>query len=231
MTIPRVILASQSPRRRELLTLVGIEHSVQPADIDESYLPGETPRGHCERLAREKTQVIAASAADALVIGSDTIVVVDGDVLGKPRDEAQAAELYDVRAGLFAAAIRILATKITPDQLWALEELLTLMDAAVAKQSLDDYDPLNLKFHESLMRFAGNSRLRSMYAELIKELHLFRERALLHGGGLAVSNSEHRKIVEALRAGDATAAMEEAFNHVLSGKARMAMPETSLPTK
>jgi DNA-binding GntR family transcriptional regulator len=144
-------------------------------------------------------------------------------------DEAQAAELYDVRAGLFASAIRILATKITQEQLADLDELLTLMDDAVAIQSLDDYYPLNLKFHDSLMRFAGNSRLHSMYAELIKELHLFRERALLHGGGLTVSNSEHRKIVSALRAGDATAAMEEAFNHVLSGKSRMAMHETIQP--
>lgn len=93
MTTPRVILASQSPRRRELLTLVGIAHEVRPADIDEAYLPGEPPRAHAERLAREKTQVIAAVAPEALVIGSDTIVVVDGDVLGKPRDEAHAEEM------------------------------------------------------------------------------------------------------------------------------------------
>ncbi len=93
MTTPHVILASQSPRRRELLTLVGIAHEVRPADIDEAYLPGETPRGHCERLSREKAHVVAAASPDALVIGSDTIVVIDGDVLGKPRDEAHAAEM------------------------------------------------------------------------------------------------------------------------------------------
>ena len=89
---PRVILASASPRRRELLTLVGIEHVVRPANIDESYLAGERPRDHAERLAREKASAIAA-AADAVVIGSDTIVVVDGDVLGKPRDRAHAVEM------------------------------------------------------------------------------------------------------------------------------------------
>ena len=79
---PEVILASQSPRRRELLTLVGIAHTVRPADIDESMLPGEQPRAHCERLARQKVATIAEREPDALVIGSDTIVVVDGDVLG-----------------------------------------------------------------------------------------------------------------------------------------------------
>ena len=88
---PRVILASQSPRRRELLTLVGIPHEVRPADIDESYLANEKPRAHAERLAREKACRI--QEADAVVIGSDTIVVVDGDVLGKPRDEAEAARM------------------------------------------------------------------------------------------------------------------------------------------
>lgn len=90
-TNPRVILASQSPRRRELLSLVGIPHDVKPADIDERYLAGESPRAHAERLAREKSAAI--HEADAVVIGSDTIVVVDGDVLGKPRDADDAAQM------------------------------------------------------------------------------------------------------------------------------------------
>jgi septum formation protein len=91
MSEPRVILASASPRRRELLTLAGIAHEVWPANIDESYKPGETPREHAERLAREKAATI--DAPHAVVVGSDTIVVVDGDVLGKPRDRAHAADM------------------------------------------------------------------------------------------------------------------------------------------
>ena len=91
MTAPQVILASASPRRRELLRLVGIEHVVMPADIDETYTTGETPAAHAERLAREKAG--ALNRAEAVVIGSDTIVVVDGDVLGKPRDRDHAAEM------------------------------------------------------------------------------------------------------------------------------------------
>lgn len=96
---PSVILASQSPRRRELLALVGIEHTVRPADIDESYTLGERPRAHCERLAREKVAAVARGEPDALVIGSDTIVVVDGDVLGKPRNEAEAADMLSRLSG------------------------------------------------------------------------------------------------------------------------------------
>ena len=86
----RVILASQSPRRRELLTLVGIAHEVQPADIDETPWPDEAPIPHTERLATAKAQVIATRNPDALVIAADTIVVIDGAILGKPTDEGDA---------------------------------------------------------------------------------------------------------------------------------------------
>jgi septum formation protein len=94
---PRVILASQSPRRRELLSLIGVPHEVKPADIDERYLAGESPRAHAERLAREKTRAI--HEPQAVVIGSDTIVVVDGDVLGKPKDEADAEQMLGRLSG------------------------------------------------------------------------------------------------------------------------------------
>jgi len=89
---PRVILASQSPRRRELLALIGVAHEVRPADIDETLLAGETPVAHAERLAREKATALSVDD-EVVTIGSDTIVVVDGDVLGKPRDRAHAAAM------------------------------------------------------------------------------------------------------------------------------------------
>lgn len=93
MSAPRIILASQSPRRRELLSQIGIAHEVRPADIDETWLPHEPPEAHAHRLAREKAQVLAAVVPDAVVIGADTIVVIDGAVLGKPADAADAAAM------------------------------------------------------------------------------------------------------------------------------------------
>jgi nucleoside triphosphate pyrophosphatase len=100
MVAPRVILASSSPRRRELLSLIGIAHEVRPADIDERVLPGETPEAHCERLAREKATALASGVGEGtLVIGGDTIVVVDDRILGKPRDEADAAGMLRVLSG------------------------------------------------------------------------------------------------------------------------------------
>jgi septum formation protein len=99
MISPRVILASASPRRRELLDLVGIAHDVQPADIDETYRDGEEAAAHAERLAREKGEKIAAQYPEAIVISADTIVLVDGLVLGKPRDEAEAARMLSMLSG------------------------------------------------------------------------------------------------------------------------------------
>ena len=95
----RVILASSSPRRRELLTLIGIAHEVRPADVDESVFADEAPAPHAERLARAKAHALAGDHPHAVVIAADTIVVVDGDILGKPRDVAHAAEMLLRLAG------------------------------------------------------------------------------------------------------------------------------------
>lgn len=73
--------------------MLGLTFDTVPADIDEAYGAGEAPAAHAERLAREKTAAIAARERDAVVIGSDTVVVVDGEVLGKPRDRAEAVHM------------------------------------------------------------------------------------------------------------------------------------------
>lgn len=94
-----VVLASQSPRRRELLTLIGIPHTVLPADVDETVWPGELPIPHCTRLARLKVETVWRNSEHALVIGSDTIVVVDGDILGKPGSTTDAEAMLQRLSG------------------------------------------------------------------------------------------------------------------------------------
>lgn len=92
----RLVLASASPRRRELLTAAGVAFEVRPADLPEQALPGETPRALAERLAAEKALYVARALAGGparLVLGADTVVVVDGEALGKPDDEAHAFTL------------------------------------------------------------------------------------------------------------------------------------------
>jgi septum formation protein len=90
---PPLVLASRSPRRAELLQRLGLQFEIVPAEIDESYVDHEMPAVHAERLAREKAFAISHQRPDALVIGSDTIVVLGSDVLGKPRDEREAVEM------------------------------------------------------------------------------------------------------------------------------------------
>lgn len=82
----RVVLASGSPRRREILTALGVEFDVQPADIDESVEPGEAPLDYVRRLAATKARSVVAARRDGVVIAADTTVVIDGEILGKPAD-------------------------------------------------------------------------------------------------------------------------------------------------
>lgn len=89
----RLVLASRSPRRVELLTRAGYRFEVAPADIDERRLEGEPPRDLVRRLAREKAAAVAPRHPGAVVLGADTLVVVDGAVLGKPDGAAGAAAM------------------------------------------------------------------------------------------------------------------------------------------
>lgn len=94
-----LVLASASPRRQELLRNAGISFEVQPADIPEDPLPGESAQECAERLAREKALAIAGKRPVDVVLGADTVVVIDGQILGKPADAADAARMLRLLAG------------------------------------------------------------------------------------------------------------------------------------
>jgi len=94
-----VILASNSPRRKELLRQIGVAFLSDPADVDERVLPGETPEGYAVRVALDKARVAAARAGTGIVIAADTIVVRGGTVLGKPVDAADAVRMLSMLAG------------------------------------------------------------------------------------------------------------------------------------
>jgi septum formation protein len=100
---PRIVLASSSPRRRELLTLAGYRFDVVPADIDESVVAGEDAIAYVERLAREKAVAVADAIADrhrdAVVVGADTTVALDGAIMAKPVDSADAARMLHLLSG------------------------------------------------------------------------------------------------------------------------------------
>ncbi len=98
--MPKVILASRSPRRTQLLDMLGVLHEAVPSDVPEDALPGEGPRAQVLRLAQEKAGHVAAQRPDAdLVIGADTLVVLEGAVLGQPRDEEDARRMLSHLSG------------------------------------------------------------------------------------------------------------------------------------
>ena len=95
----RLVLASASPRRAEILRAVGWEFEVEAADIDETPRAGETPGDYVERLAREKAAAVASRRLFGVVLGADTVVVAGGEILGKPRDEGDARRMLRLLAG------------------------------------------------------------------------------------------------------------------------------------
>ncbi len=102
MAQPHLILASQSPRRRELMTLITPDFSVQVSDADETIAPGTLPGDAVEELALRKARAVLAlqkCPEDCLVVGADTVVAVDGRILGKPRDRQECLWMLSLLSG------------------------------------------------------------------------------------------------------------------------------------
>lgn len=93
------ILASASPRRQDLLRSVGLKFRTIPAHVNEDYLAGESPSRHVRRLSYNKAMVIAQKNPNSWVLGADTIVVIDGIILGKPQNKKQAKKMLEKLSG------------------------------------------------------------------------------------------------------------------------------------
>jgi septum formation protein len=119
----KVILASQSPRRLELLQQIGIQAEVCPAHIDETPLSDETPEDYVNRLARNKAEAVAEKRSDSLVIGSDTSVVIDNKILGKPESRDHFFSMFKRLSG--AKHQVMTAVAITDGQLTRSEVVIT----------------------------------------------------------------------------------------------------------
>jgi septum formation protein len=112
-----VVLMSASPRRAELLRLAGVAFRIHPVDIDETPLPGEAPGDLAERLARCKAARPAALPSPSLAIGADTVVAVGGDLLGKPRDLADARRMLRLLAGRWHEVVTAVAVRAVPEEI------------------------------------------------------------------------------------------------------------------
>ena len=94
-----IILASASPRRRELLTLAGVDFTVRVVDVEEIIPENASPDEVVMSLARQKAQAVADESPDSVVIGSDTVVALDSVILGKPKDEEDAVRMLKALSG------------------------------------------------------------------------------------------------------------------------------------
>jgi len=99
MKLPKLILASGSPRRAEILNFVGWEFEKRVADIDETEFLNESPTDYVQRLAREKAEAVAAHYENGLILGADTIVVIDEKIIGKPKDVLDARRMLKLLSG------------------------------------------------------------------------------------------------------------------------------------
>jgi septum formation protein len=121
-----LILASRSPRRSELLAAAGISFEVLAADIDETPHPNETPAAYVERLAIEKARAVFAIRPDARVLGADTTVTIDGEILGKPADDADAVRMlrllngrpHDVHTGIAVVSSAGVQSAVETTRVW-----------------------------------------------------------------------------------------------------------------
>ncbi|MFZ5757887.1 MAG: Maf family protein [Pseudomonadota bacterium] len=140
MSVPDLVLASASPRRRELLSQIGVRHVVRVADIDESVRAGETPADYVRRLAEAKARAVLArlpaGEAHLPVLGADTTVVIGNELLGKPAGAADAARMLALLSGREHRVLTAVALA-RRDALWDERCLVKLSDTAVRFRTLD----------------------------------------------------------------------------------------------
>jgi septum formation protein len=97
--LPKLVLASGSPRRAEILTSVGWDFVKDVPNVDESELNGETPEDYVLRLAATKAEAVSGKHPDEIVLGADTTVVIEGEIVGKPNDIADARRMIEMLKG------------------------------------------------------------------------------------------------------------------------------------
>lgn len=142
-----LVLASASPRRRELLAILTGAFSVEPADLDESLLDGEAPGAYVERIAREKAEAIAARRADRFVLGADTSVVLDGVCLGKPGDSDEARRMLNALSGRrheVYSAVSLIGPEVRPRSALSVTEVeFDMLPSAWVDRYIDSGEPMD----------------------------------------------------------------------------------------
>ena len=133
----------------------------------------------------------------------------------------EADDIYELRATLDQLAGSKLAKTITAAQSLDLRSLLKRMAEATERNDLDSYHPLNLRFHDALVEYAGNQKLLQFYRRLVNELSLFRRQTLAERDRLPTSTAEHKRILSLIESGNAAAAGQALYEHAMASRTRM----------
>jgi DNA-binding GntR family transcriptional regulator len=215
----RKALAAIELRRTQSLT------AIVSKELERLILSGELKAG--ERL---NEQVLASrlgvsrgpvrEATRALERAGLVTVIANQGVFVRQIGFEEALEIYDVRAVVFGFACEILAKRISAEQQAELADLVVQMGEAIERGDSTTYYRQNLRFHDTMMGFAGHGRAKQVYESLINETHLFRQRSLGTKESMRESNAEHLAILDAIAAGDAERARRLGEQHSLAGKRR-----------
>ena len=161
----RLVLASASSRRADILRQLGLEPVVKLSNVDETRRPGERPEAHVERLAREKAEAVARAEPNALVVGGDTIVLEDGRILGKPNDEDEAVRMLVSLSGRVHAVLSGLAlagSGTTVSSVTRTEVRFRAFDERTAKRYVATAEPMDK---------AGAYGIQGLGASLVESVH------------------------------------------------------------
>jgi DNA-binding GntR family transcriptional regulator len=131
--------------------------------------------------------------------------------------DEEAAELYEVRAGLDEMAGRLLAPRVTPEQMEELKALVSQLETSAVSGGVTPYFVLNIAFHDRMVEMTGNTMLLGLYRQVVNRMHLLRRRGFSLSGSSAASHAEHRVILEALATRNAQATARAMRQHVESG--------------
>jgi septum formation protein len=198
--IPMLVLASASPRRQELLRSAGISFEVQPADIPENALPGEAAKDCAERLARDKALAVARQRPHDFVLGADTVVVVDGQLLGKPTDAADAARMLRMLSGREHQVITGVCLVVSAQPSVASETTVVTM-SEITEKDIADYvasgEPMDKAGAYAIQGLASRwiPRIEGDYSNVVGlpvalVLRMLRERASEIGSQFSVRSSQ-----------------------------------------
>jgi septum formation protein len=138
-----LVLASASPRRRELLSILGLPFEVTPSRVDEQHQTGESPEAFVVRTARDKGREVASRLSDAVVVSADTIVTIDGGILGKPVDRPDAIRMLETLSGREHAVMTAVSvasvTRGTPGPVFEGVERTRVWFSPITRPTIEDY--------------------------------------------------------------------------------------------